>query len=207
MNSEPRTRFETSLLSPHKQLTDHSINERFGSPLSSNSRVVSQPDQSTQAQSREGFDLLSRQCDTADHSGGPPQSLSRHFKTSRTITASSNLEANVPKDGVPQERFSTVEQNKVRSIKFERMKKAQERIPVNANKHIMNTEPPEQPAGNQQLMQFVANHDLAASDQGSADKTKVNKKLRRYVRATDNKSMILNYQNEPAQSHHVLSPK
>jgi hypothetical protein len=70
----------------------------------------------------------------------------------------------------------------------------------------VNTEP-EQTTGTLQAVQFVASHDFVAVDQGAADKTKVNKKLRRYVRATDNKSMILNYQDEPAQSHHVLSPK
>ena len=79
-------------------------------------------------------------------------------------------------------------------------------MPVNVAKHQVNTEP-EQPTGTLQVVQFVANHDLATSDQGSVDKTKVNKKLRRYVRATENKSTILNFQDEPAQSHHVLSPK
>ena len=73
VNSEPRTRFETTALNPHKQHTEHpdALKDRFSSPLSS-SRIVSQPDQSTQAQSRDGFsyhlvsDQMSRQCDTAD---------------------------------------------------------------------------------------------------------------------------------------------
>ena len=121
----------------------------------------------------------------------------------------------MPKDSVPQERFSTVEQNKVRSINYERMKQASERAQQTRPIHVVKPRvgDAEQPASSLQVMQYIADHDLASTDQASGDRAKVTKKLRRYVRATDSKSMTLNYkeQDEPTaysgMSQHVSSPR